>query len=315
MTPPDPRVESHWDPLRRSLQSFRAGVGNPSYAEIADRITAARQAAGMDVHAARVARTTVYDCLRLGRKRVNLSLVREVADVLGASDEQVEEWIARCHTTGPAAPEPAPSSPPARRRTDVLLLLAGCVVLNIGGRLLVDALHLPVYLDMVGTAVAAIALGPWRGAAVGLTTNVLAATTSGLVSLPFAAVNVAGALVWGYGVRRWGRTLHHFFALNLLVAVVCTMMAAPILTFLYDGSVGSGQDTITRTFLDLGNPLVVAVGLSNLLTSTADKLITGFVALVVIAAPPVMSRSRSPLTFLQPGRETTRRDPVLPSRQ
>lgn len=43
-----------------------------------------RAAAGESPHAARVARSTVYDCFRTGRVRVNLALVREIATALGA---------------------------------------------------------------------------------------------------------------------------------------------------------------------------------------------------------------------------------------
>ncbi len=105
---------------------------------------------------------------------------------------------------------------PPRR---ALLLLVVCVVVNLLGRSLVELLHLPVHLDMVGTAIAALALGPWRGAAVGLATNLLGVAESGPVSVPFALVNVAGALVWGYGARRWGlgRSLPRFLGLNVLV--------------------------------------------------------------------------------------------------
>ncbi|HYF74648.1 MAG TPA: hypothetical protein VD864_17600, partial [Nocardioides sp.] len=134
-------------------------------------------------------------------------------------------------------------------------------------------------------------LGPWRGAAVGAATNVAGVVTSGLISLPFGLVNVAGALVWGYGVRRLGlgRTLARFFSLNVLVAAACTLVAVPILVA-NGGSVDQGQDMITETFRRFGEALEVAVLLSNSVTSLADKLISGFVALVVISALPASLR-------------------------
>ncbi len=120
------------------------------------------------------------------------------------------------------------------------------------------------------------------------------------MSAPFALVNIAGALVWGYGVRRWGlgRDLPRFFLLNVLVAVVCTLVSVPLLMVLFEGSVGAGQDTITQTFFDLGHVLVVAVGFSNMLTSLVDKLISGFLALVVISALPAAMRVATRLTLV-----------------
>ena len=289
----------HWDPLRAALSAERARVGSPSYGEITQRVSSARQAGGVSEHAARVARSTVYDLFTLGKARINLDLTREVASALGAGAAQVEEWITLCHesagTTHDADPVPAqtptPDGPAAAGAPSaglVLLLVVVCVAVNLLGRGVVDLLHVPIYLDMVGTAIAAIALGPWRGAAVGVATNVVGVVTSGWVSLPFAIVNVVGALVWGYGVHRfgWGRTLPRFFALNVTVAIACSLVAVPILVGVYDGSVGQGQDTLTQTLVDLGSGLAAAVGVSNLMTSTVDKLISGFIGLVAVSAAP-----------------------------
>lgn len=292
----------NWDPVALELQALRESAGDLSYGDIAARVSQQRESSGLTAFESRLARTTVYDCFRSGRSRLDLSLVREIAQALGAGDGQVDAWIARCRNpdiaSAPAHVEkPTPSGP---RPEHVVLVLVACVALNLVGRLAVDLLHLPMYLDMVGTAIAALALGPWLGALVGGTTNLLGVLTSGWVSAPFALVNIAGALVWGYGVRRWGlgRDLPRFFLLNVLVAVVCTLVSVPLLMVLFEGSVGAGQDTITQTFFDLGHVLVVAVGFSNMLTSLVDKLISGFLALVVISALPAAMRVATRLTLV-----------------
>lgn len=280
-----------WDGLTQRLQAYRKSVGNPSYATIAARISDQRIVAGMNEHAARVPRSTVYDSFRVGRARPNFDFVREIGAALGADVEQVNTWITDCHHHETNEhPPPQPVEPAPVRQ--VLLLMAVCVGFNMFGRLVVDWLHLPIYLDMWGTAIAALALGPWRGAFVGGVTNVIGAIGSGWVSLPFAVVNIAGALVWGYGARRYNmtRTLPRYLLLNVLVAVACTLIAVPILVLVFDGSVGQGQDTITQTFLDLTHRLTAAVGLSNMLTSLIDKVLSGFVALVAVTALPMALR-------------------------
>ncbi len=292
------RPASYWDGLIHELRAHRARVGNPSYDAIASRVSAARQAAGSTPHAARVAKSTVFDAFRTGRGRINLDFIREIADALDAAPEEVDRWIAACQPVAPPT-ETLPEAPdvavPASMKL-VLGLMVACIAFNLVGRLVVDVFHLPVYLDMWGTAIAAITLGPWRGAVVGGTTNVLGALTSGSASLPFALVNVAGAVVWGLGTHRYGmgRTLPRFFALNVIVAATCSLVAVPILVLVFGGSVGQGQDTITQTFVELGNGLVAAVGLSNLMTSTADKFVSGFVALVVITVLPQALRRSAP---------------------
>ncbi len=326
-----------WDLLARELTALRHTAGDISYAEIARLVTERRLAHDQPPHVARVARTTVYDAFRPGRSRVNLALVREIASVLGADDARVDEWVARCRRSadpveypagadaasiatpepvlvpagaGPPVPEPADATPSvaptAVQLTGFLLL---CVGLNLVLRLIVEVLHLPIYLDMVGTAIAAIAIGPWRGALVGATTNVLGIAMTGVSYLPFALVNIAGALVWGYGVRRFhlGSTLPRFFALNLLAAVVCSAVAVPILVLAFGGSTGHAQDTISATLVALTHDLAVAVGASNMLISLADKTIAGFVALVAISCLPTTWRRGLRLTLT-----STLVDPEVP---
>ncbi|GGO73968.1 ECF transporter S component [Nocardioides deserti] len=298
---------SRWDRFAEELQVLRRTAGEPSFAEIARRVAEQRVADGLDEHAARVARTTVYDAFRTGRARVNVPLVREIVRALDGDPALVDAWL-RDPRPAPA-PSPAPAEPPRAeagpvaerpRRRQVLLLLLACVAVNLVGRELVVLLKLPAHLDMVGTALAAFALGPWHGAAVGLTTNVAGSVPSGLISLPFALVNVLGALLWGWGVRRWGmgRTLPRFLGLNVLVAVACSLVAVPILLLVLDGSVGHGQESIRQTVEAYGAQLVVAVGASNLLVSLGDKLISGFVALVAVSGLPASLRRDAALPLV-----------------
>lgn len=193
------------------------------------------------------------------------------------------------NSSAPVASSPKKSRSRSTIPTTLLVtLIPVCVALNIVGGYIATALRLPVYLDMIGTAISAIVLGPWWGALVGVLTNGGSALISGPVSLPFAIVNIVGALIWGYGVRSWklGRTVPRFFLLNMIVAVCCTIVAAPIIVMVFGGATGNGADALTGTFLAVGQNLVTSVFSSNILTSLADKIIGGFVALAIIEALP-----------------------------
>lgn len=322
------RESSRWDPLAEQLRGLRARAGEPSYAVLAQQVMDRRLAAGVPAHSARVARTTVYDCFKAGRVRIDLGLVREIADVLGADDGQVDEWVTRCREGTPAPVEqpaqqespslpPPPqeegSPPPPPTRLLLVLVVLGSVVLNLAGRGFQEILHLPVHLDMSGTAISAMALGPWWGALVGALTSVVGVAVSGPPSLPFGLVNVAGALVWGYGIRRFGfgRTLPRFFTLSLVVAVVCTVIAVPILLLLFSGSTDHGQDVVGVTILELTGSKALAVTTSNLVVSVGDKMLSGFLALVALAALPLSLRSRASIEVLTPaGRPEVMRSQV-----
>jgi energy-coupling factor transport system substrate-specific component len=171
--------------------------------------------------------------------------------------------------------------------TYVVALVPVAVALNIVGGQINTILHLPTFLDMIGTAVVAIVLGPWWGALVGAMTNLVASFISGPIGLPFAVVNVAGALVWGYAVR-WGlgKKFWSFGVVNVVVAIVCSLFAVPIYVFVFGGATGHFSDMMTAAFLAMGQNLLVSVFSSNILVSLADKVISGFVALAIIEALP-----------------------------
>ena len=129
------------------------------------------------------------------------------------------------------------------------LLMLGCMLLNLLGFFLVAFFHIPLYLDMIGTAVAAFALGPWAGAAVALGSNAAGVAITDSTSLAFALVNISGALLWGYA-RRWvlrGEVVVRFLLLNTLVAVVCTVVASMLLVELFGGVTGHASEQTTAT--------------------------------------------------------------------
>lgn len=172
--------------------------------------------------------------------------------------------------------------------TLVIALVPAAAALNIIGGTIATALKLPIFLDMIGTCVAAIVLGPWWGALVGVITNVGGSFINGPIGIPFALANVAGALVWGYGIRSWGMGRNNvtYFILNCLVALAVTAAAAPIVIFVFGGATGHSSDALTAAFAQAGRDLITSVFASNIIVSLADKIIAGYVALAIIAALP-----------------------------
>jgi len=190
----------------------------------------------------------------------------------------------------------AEAKSPARRvyaisMTYVIALVPAAVALNVVGSLIRRTLNLPVFLDMIGTAVVAMTAGPWWGALAGAMTNIILGFIASPVSLPFALANVTGALIWGYGVR-WGmgKTFTRFFILSLIVAVCVSLVSVPINVFVFGGATGHFGDIMTAAFLGMGQSLLLAVFSSNILTSLADKVISSFIALAILEAlPPALT--------------------------
>ena len=181
-------------------------------------------------------------------------------------------------------------SKPRKRRlplTYVVAVIPVAAALNIVGGYINPVLRLPIFLDMIGTMVTAVILGPWWGALVGAITNIVNSFISGPISLPFAVVNVAGGLVWGYAnMWGWMKKTWSFFLVNVLVATVSSIFAVPIYVFIFGGATGHFADVMTAAFLAMGQNLLVSVFSSNILVSLADKIISGFVGLAIIEALP-----------------------------
>lgn len=294
--------------IAESLQALRRNAGEVTYAEIAARIARLRAERSGEPEF-EVSRSTVYDAFRPGRRRLNAELVVDIVLSLGVSADEAEKWRQRCLTTRPASPRPAPrvksdslsahggpSTPPAqtpirsrwapRQRFMILsTMILAATALNLFGGQLVLWLDLPLYLDMIGTAVISIAVGPWAAVATAVITQFTgAALHQSAAGLPFTPVAVVGALIWGYGVHMWGlaRTLPRFLLLSLIVAVACSVVAVPITAAVFDGfSDHIAANTMTARFNAMGESLLLAVTSSNLITSVLDKLIASFIGLAL----------------------------------
>lgn len=182
------------------------------------------------------------------------------------------------------------------RLSAIVAIVALCIVTNIIGGELVILLPLPLYLDMIGTALAAIALGPWYGVAVGVLSHVFASLLHDSADgMPFVAVNVVGALLWGYGMRSWGlgKTPLRFLALSTIVAVACTLVAVPIIVYAQGGDSSlAGAALLAEKMSAVGVGMWWSVFSSNIITSILDKIIAGFIALSL--APVLLSQLGRP---------------------
>jgi energy-coupling factor transport system substrate-specific component len=314
-------------PVGEDLQRLRHEAGGVSYAEIAARITSLRTDRSGRSSVA-VSRSTVYDAFRPGRTRLDADLVVDIVRSLGVTEAEAEGWRARCAAATSTAPRPSPrtekvagaDAPPVaaasvlradtprrsgRRIAVVIGVMLGAVLLNVAGGRVVLWLDLPLYLDMAGTAVVAVALGPWYAVATAIATQLGGVLVNqSTLGLPFTPVAVVGALLWGYGVHRWGwgRSLSRFLLLSVVVAVACTMVAAPIMELVYGGfSAHVAGNTLTARFRDAGMVLPLAIATANLITSLLDKLIASFVALSL--SPTIrrgIARDRMPSPDLPP---------------
>src|SRR5690349_16449556 len=88
---PDPGQAGILDDLVERLRLLKLYAGDPSYEWIKDRVNAAWVAAGRPASEL-AGKTTVVDCFRPGRRRLNADLVESVVRVLYPDTGYVTQW-------------------------------------------------------------------------------------------------------------------------------------------------------------------------------------------------------------------------------
>ncbi len=85
-----------FDELAARLRERRAAAGSPSFSEITRRVGAQRAERGVRPSERTPGRVTVYDCFREGRRRLDVELVLDIVQALGADAAEIARWRAWC---------------------------------------------------------------------------------------------------------------------------------------------------------------------------------------------------------------------------
>jgi energy-coupling factor transport system substrate-specific component len=176
-----------------------------------------------------------------------------------------------------------------------LVFLAFCAALNVGVGVIVGIVKLPIYLDSIGTFIAA-ALGGWfYGATVGVLALVIAAIVITPTAPAYAGTAIVIALCVSIIVRyRFLRSLPITIVGGLIVGIFAAIVSAPVTTYLYGGVSLAGSDAVTAFFRAMGHTLLESVIIGGLATDPIDKLATSLIALALLKALPKRVYQRFP---------------------
>ena len=168
-----------------------------------------------------------------------------------------------------------------------LVLMAICIAVNIGLGQVVSMLKLPIFLDSIGTLLAALLMGPWIGMLTGLFTNLIWGAITGPVAAAFAPVAMVVGLVAGLLNRRgMFRSLPLVILSGVVVTVCLTLVATPIRTYLFGGVTGTGTDFLVAYLNAVGTKLIQSVAWSVVGTNLIDKVVSCVVAWALVKQLP-----------------------------
>lgn len=172
-------------------------------------------------------------------------------------------------------------------KTKAMTFGAICIILNIVLAKVSDILTLKVlFLDTIGTILAAVAMGPLGGAAVGGSTNLVLGIISGVDNIPFAIVNIAVGLFIGFVARDGKFTIKKAFISGLVLAVLVPLIGTPISILVYGGISGSGLDILYGFLRQAGESMFTSAFIPRIMSNIIDKPVSAIIAAIAISKLP-----------------------------
>ena len=157
----------------------------------------------------------------------------------------------------------------------IILFIAVCVCLNIGGKFLAVRLDLPLWADSFGTALCAYIAGPVCGALVGLTGN-LSYCVINRLSAVYSITSIALGIIIGMAAKRkWFDRFYGFMKAASLAMLTALVVSVPVNLIFDNGYTGNTWGNgVIEYLLEKGWPPFICSVLGQLAIEFADKVLT-----------------------------------------
>lgn len=171
----------------------------------------------------------------------------------------------------------------------VILLIPVAIAINIIGGNLTSVLKIPVDLDMIGVILVGALVGPIPAAIAGILTNLI----NGIFDptwIPYVIcscfIGIFAGLLGKYNMMtKW----YKLIISGIVLALVATITATPVTVFFFGGATGGGASILAAGLMATGKEILEAVLSVYIVTETIGKLISVFVAYLIIKAIPARS--------------------------
>src|SRR5882672_6182097 len=164
-------------------------------------------------------------------------------------------------------------------RSRMLAIGASCVALDLAAGKVTNVLSLPVYLDTIGTILAAALLPRLLAVAIGIIAALLGWVVINPI-YPFyagtqAAIAIAAIIMIRLGFFRgpWRAGL-----MGMVIAVVSVLVSAPVTVMLFGGVTLPGTTAINAVLIAAGQNIWQAVVTGSLVVELVDKVVAVLMA-------------------------------------
>ena len=155
-----------------------------------------------------------------------------------------------------------------------MCVVALAIVLNVIGGQIALMLHLPIYLDSIGTIMIAMLYGPVYGMLPPLLYGLVMGFTLDIYSLYFMPVGLMLGLVTGLVSRYFSLKKWRMIPGAMLITIPGTIVSAVITAVLFGGITSSGSTVIVQILNKAGLGLTASVFIVQILTDYLDRLLS-----------------------------------------
>lgn len=186
--------------------------------------------------------------------------------------------------------------------TATLVLIPAAIGINYLGKLFAGLLKLPLWLDSIGTCLAAMMAGPIAGAIVGAVNNIIYGVTVDPISTVYALTNIFIGIT--VGILAYRGFLNHIkgaLITGLAAGLVSVIVSTPLNLLCWGGTTGNiWGDAAFAACLAQGIPAWIASTIDEVIVDIPDKIA---VLLIVFAVGKGLPGSL--LSLYQSGEEIT----------
>lgn len=165
-----------------------------------------------------------------------------------------------------------------------ITLIALAVVINIVGSYIALVLHLPIYLDSMGTIMTAILLGPFYGLFPGVLSALVTGMTSDIYALYYMPVGIVLGVMTGFVFQK--NKSNKLFVKSFCISIPASLISACITANLFGGITSSGSTMLVQLLAKTPLGLTLSCLIVQFFTDYFDRLLSLWLVFSVIKKLP-----------------------------
>jgi hypothetical protein len=172
--------------------------------------------------------------------------------------------------------------------TATLVLIPAAIGINYLGKLFAGVLKLPLWLDSIGTCLAAVLAGPIAGAICGAANNIIYGLTMDPISTVYALTNIAIGLVVGILAHKgFMKDIKLSLVTAILTGLTAVVVSTPLNMKFWGGTTGNvWGDALYAAIIAHKMPVFLASFLDELVVDLPDKIAVILIVFIICKSLP-----------------------------